>query len=199
MDGGTGGQGLGGSLARVVGLREGIRLVVREAGRINLDAINSMIKARAVGRLALGFSVSSSELRRFAIQLDALMQKLSGDIRHEVKNAAALLVISRKVRYHELAAARTRTRRARILEVVAAKREEAARHVATVEQGQARLALSLRQAARTCQVGLSVTRSSKIESAYGGGMSAELRQVSDAIEARIETLFATIKSMSSRA
>lgn len=186
------------SLTDVVRLREGIRVVVLEAGRINLDAINSMIRARMVGRQAQGFSVSSSALRRFALQLNAIMDRLSGDIRHEVRNTAALLRLAKSLRYHQRAAAMTRRRRERILEVIEDKGEESARFSAEVEQGRVRLGLSLRRAARICQIGLSVTRSAKIESAYGGDMSGQLRQVSDAIEERIETLFATVKSMARR-
>ena len=186
------------SLMEVARLREGIRVVVREAARINLDAINSMIKARMVGKQAMGFSVSSSELRRFALQLNAIMDRLTAEIRQEVKDTAALLVLAKKVRYHHRAAHSTRRRRERLLELIEAKKEESARFLAAVEQGQRRLNLSLRQAARICQVGLSVTRSSKIESAYSGSLSRELRQVSDVIEERIEGLFSTVKAMASR-
>jgi hypothetical protein len=186
------------SLMEVARLREGIRVVVREAARINLDAINSMIKARMVGRQAMGFSVSSSELRRFALQLNAIMDRLTAEIRQEVKDTAALLVLANKMRYHHRAAQTSRKRRERLLELIEAKKEESARFLAAVEQGQRRLNLSLRQAARICQVGLSVTRSSKIESAYSGSLSRELRQVSDVIEERIESLFSTVKAMASR-
>ena len=183
------------SLMHVVRLREGIRVVVSEAERINLDAINSMIKARMVGRQALGFSVSSSELRRFALQLDSIMTKLSLEIRQEVKNTAALLVNAKRMRYHHLAVAKTKQRAHRLREAIGAKERESDRFAAAVQQGQNRLKLSLRQAARICQIGLSVTRSAKIESTYGGQMAGQLRQVSDVIEDRIERLFATVKDM----
>jgi len=183
------------SLMHVVRLRVGIGLVVNEAERINLDAINSMIKARMVGRQALGFSVSSSELRRFALQLDSIMGRLSTEIRQEVKNTAALLVNAKRMRYHHLATAKTKQRAHRLREAIAEKERESERFAAAVHEGQNRLKLSLRQAARICQIGLSVTRSAKIESTYGGSMAGQLRQVSDVIEERIERLFATVKEM----
>jgi hypothetical protein len=183
------------NLMHVVRLREGIKAVVREAEHINLDAINSMIKARMVGKQAMGFSVSSSELRRFALQLNSIMERLGGEIRQEVKNTAALLVNAKMMRYHHLAIAKTRQRAHRLREAIDAKERDSGKFTAAVLQGQNRLRLSLRQAARICQIGLSVTRASKIESTYGGSMSGQLRQVSDVIEERIERLFATVKEM----
>lgn len=183
------------NLMHVVRLREGIKAVVREAEHINLDAINSMIKARMVGKQAMGFSVSSSELRRFALQLNSIMERLGGEIRQEVKNTAALLVNAKMMRYHHLAIAKTRQRAHRLREAIETKERESGKFTAAVLQGQNRLRLSLRQAARICQIGLSVTRASKIESTYGGSMAGQLRQVSDVIEERIERLFGTVKEM----
>jgi hypothetical protein len=154
-----------------------------------------MIKARMVGKQAMGFSVSSSELRRFALQLNSIMERLGVEIRQEVKNTAALLVNAKMMRYHHLAIAKTRQRAHRLREAIETKERESGKFTAAVLQGQNRLRLSLRQAARICQIGLSVTRASKIESTYGGSMAGQLRQVSDVIEERIERLFGTVKEM----
>ena len=176
--------GSGSELRRIVRINEEIKSVVATAVKINLMAMNAIFLAKRAGQAALGFSVLSHELRRFAGELQQQMTVLRLMTYGSVGAVTAVVESERRKR------------------VIDRLKSNASGPVRTVVQGYLRarpgdelgqlkermatqhrkLNQSLADTTQLVELGSVLARSAKIEAAYGGPFTAALMQVSSDFE-----------------
>lgn len=170
----------GRELRRIVRINEEIKSVVATAFKINLMAMNAIFLAKRAGQTALGFSVLSNELRRFAIDLQRQMGVLREMTYGSVATVTALVKQARIVRVLE----RARTEaagpgRQLIEQFLRARHADAlARHEEEIAALNRRLNHMIADTTQLVELGSVLARSAKIEAAYGGSFSSSLTQVS---------------------
>lgn len=182
-----------GELASFVRLNEGIKGVVLIAFQINIMALNAILLAHRAGEVALGFGVISKELRTLSVELTGLMQELSSDSYQAVNRISDLLRQER--RYRLLQAARNAVARPTpSLEAVLAEREAAFAEVGhSVKEVRLRLLDRLEEARKLCQFGTAISRSAKIEAAYGREYGRALAEVSQEFDQKIQNILPSIE------
>jgi hypothetical protein len=180
-------------LGHIARINDQTRVVVDVSRSMNLIAINAMLTAKQAGERARGFTVVAGEMRVFSRQLDVSMEVLHAAISRLVHDVAFLRKEQRHLRY--LAVTRDMAPANRLLLGPAMERCEARLR----ETGAAgmdawgKLCQELRQAFRLAQMALSLARSAKIESVYGGGMTASLKQVAEEIDATAQRIMDGVK------
>jgi len=183
------------TLTEVAQLHQGIKLIVRGAEQITVEALNAMLKAKRVGDHALGFGASTAELRRFSGRLSQLMDELNASIGKQVTRVATLNRFNRTFRMQQEACRHSPSGRNPMRQLVAKKAQQIDQIMVQVVGGDHDLRQRLKQAEKLCQIGLANARAAKIEAVYGGDMAPELKHVSDTIEVKIEELLRIVKSL----
>lgn len=180
----------GRELRRIVRINEEIKRVVKTAFRINLMAMNAIFLAKRVGQSAMGFSVLSNELRRFAEDLERQMIALGRATGGSVGTVTAMVREARVDRILERTRAQCdasgrdciddflRRRRSTVL----AERQD---QVATLNRS---LSMMIASTASLVDMGGVLARSAKIEAAYGASFSQSLKQVSSDFEGTIDEI-----------
>ena len=183
-------------LCQAVKVNEEIKKVVRISSEVNMAALNAMLIAKRSGRASLGFGVVSSELRMFSRKLDGMMGRLADVVFELVRDIAEQrkLVRSRAILLRAAGEAPAGTLDA----VLARVEQEVGAIAATIAQNKQRLLVHLELAKKLCEMGSAISRSAKIEAAYGGAFTASLRQVSSGIEGTVEAILLTLKSLRAR-
>lgn len=174
----------GHELRRIVRINEEIKSVVATAFKINLMAMNAIFLAKRAGQTALGFSVLSNELRRFATDL----QKQMGVLREMTYGSVATVTaMVRQERTNRLLARlrieTTGPGRQLVEDFLRARsRGSLANHEEAIARQNRRLDQTIADTAQLVELGSVLARSAKIEAAYGGTFSAALMQVSSDFE-----------------
>jgi len=191
-------QGTGSELRRIVRINEEIKSVVATAFKINLMAMNAIFLAKRAGQAALGFSVLSNELRRFAADLQQQMEVLRQMTHGSVATVTALIKSERINRMLD----RLRTQ-------ASGKARDAIEHhlragpIASqslshdsIAAQNRRLNQTIADTAQLVELGSVLARSAKIEAAYGGPFSAALMQVSSDFERTIAEIHRSLELLS---
>ncbi|MEQ6291098.1 hypothetical protein ACFPAG_10835 [Vogesella sp. GCM10023246] len=182
-------------LASFVRLNEGIKGVVLIAFQINIMALNAILLSHRAGEVALGFGVISKELRTLSVELTGLMQELSSDAYQAVNLISDLL--RRERRQHLLQATRQQLPQplpaldailAERLQVFQARGQQ-------VREVRLRLLDRLEEARKLCQFGTAISRSAKIEAAYGREYGRALAEVSQDFDQKIQTILPSIETL----
>ncbi|MCB6183546.1 hypothetical protein LIN78_08300 [Leeia sp. TBRC 13508] len=175
-------------LLDIVHLNEGIKQVVVIAFHINLMALNAILLANRAGKIALGFGVISKELRVLAVELTQLMHALKAEA-HDSVNCITVLLRQERRRLLLTAAQSQVTNHtsalAGVIESHAAYRDE---QVVRIKHLRNELLGKLMDARRICQFGIAISRSAKIEAAYGGSFSQQLKEVSTDFDQNIHAI-----------
>lgn len=185
-------------LMRVAALRQGIRVIVSAAFRVNTLGLNAILLAKRFGEQARGFGVISSELRAFSKSLGQDMDLLSRDSAKLVDLATRQLKLQRQMDLMQQAA--NHVSHADL--AAALMRQEHASHGMT--QDIAALGLHMEEcverAHESCLFGSVIARSARIEAAHAGNNAAALTEASfefarqvDAVIPTLERLRAAIK------
>jgi methyl-accepting chemotaxis protein len=191
-------SGSGGELRRIVRINEEIKSVVATAFKINLMAMNAIFLAKRAGQAALGFSVLSNELRRFAADLQQQMEVLRQMTHGSVASVTAVVKSERLnrvvARLRQEASGQVRAiiedyLRSRFTSSFSLQQE------ATATQDR-RLNRTIADTAQLVELGSVLARSAKIEAAYGGIFSAALMQVSSDFERTIAEIHRSLESLS---
>lgn len=191
------GQNRGQQLRRIVRINEEIKRVVAAAFTINLMAMNAIFLAKRAGTSALGFGVLSNELRRFAIDLQQQMSKLSDMTYASVNTVTALLKQARLTRVMEstlgVSGGLGKTQLEDILHtrlgVALTRRQEQSDGV------NRQLTRMIDDTVQLVELGSVLARSAKIEAAYGGGLSVSLTQVSTDFEQSIAEIQRSLEKL----
>lgn len=191
-------QGTGGELRRIVRINEEIKSVVATAFKINLMAMNAIFLAKRAGQAALGFSVLSNELRRFAADLQQQMEVLRQMTHGSVATVTALIKSERVNRMLD----RLRT------QASGKARDAVEQHLRagpissqslsqdSIAAQNRRLNQTIADTAQLVELGSVLARSAKIEAAYGGPFSAALMQVSSDFERTIAEIHRSLELLS---
>lgn len=176
----AGNEDSGRELRRIIRINEEIKSVVATAFKINLMAMNAIFLAKRAGQTALGFSVLSNELRRFALDLQKQMTVLREMTYGSVATVTALVKQARIVRVLERARDEATGSGHQLIEQFLRSRhaEALARHEDQISTLNRRLNQMIADTSQLVELGSVLARSAKIEAAYGGGFSASLTQVS---------------------
>jgi hypothetical protein len=183
-------------LQRIVLVNEQIKAVVATAFSINLMALNAIFLAKRAGQAALGFGVLSNELRAFSVELADVMKALR-DMTSDSVN-----VVSDQVRRARTLDILSRLKAAGVARGQQAVDAAFARHAARVEHDEAalrerqrKLRQVLADARQRVELGGVLTRSAKIEAAYGGGFAQPLMQVSSEFDRTIQAIRGSLDAL----
>lgn len=191
-------QGMGGELRRIVRVNEEIKSVVATAFKINLMAMNAIFLAKRAGQAALGFSVLSNELRRFAADLQQQMEVLRQMTHGSVATVTALIKSERINRMLDRLRAQASGKARDTIEHHLRGgpiSSQALSHDSIAAQNR-RLNQTIADTAQLVELGSVLARSAKIEAAYGGPFSAALMQVSSDFERTIAEIHRSLELLS---
>ncbi len=182
-------------LASFVRLNEGIKGVVLIAFQINIMALNAILLSHRAGEVALGFGVISKELRTLSVELTGLMQALSTDAYLAVNLISDQL---RRERRQQLLQTTQRAlqRPSAALDAIVAERQALfLARAQQVREVRLRLLDRLEEARKLCQFGTAISRSAKIEAAYGREYGRALAEVSQEFDQKIQTILPSIETL----
>lgn len=190
--------GTGGELRRIVRINEEIKSVVATAFKINLMAMNAIFLAKRAGQAALGFSVLSNELRRFAADLQRQMEVLRAMTYDSVASVTALVKHGRINRMIGRLRAETGGEAGQAVARYLQDRPSVddAEREAVVEGQNRRLNQTIADTAQLVELGSVLARSAKIEAAYGGSFAPALMQVSSDFERIIADIQQSLTQLS---
>ncbi len=184
-----------GELAGFVRLNEGIKGVVLIAFQINIMALNAILLAHRAGEVALGFGVISKELRSLSVELTALMQELSNDAYLAVNLISDLLRQERRYRLLKKATDLVANPSPALRDVMVRREEEFSLITQRVREVRLRLLDRLEDARKLCQFGTAISRSAKIEAAYGREYGRALAEVSQEFDQKIQNILPSIEAL----
>lgn len=165
-------------LQRVVAMREGIKVVVAYAFRINVLGLNAILLAKKFGDAACGFGVISNELRVFGRELREQMSALNTGSVQLVSLATRQLKLGRQMQLMQQANAAVQPAGAHMLAVLALQQQE----FSCLQQGISATLLHMNErveaARESCLFGVVIARSARIEAAHAGSTGQELSSTS---------------------
>lgn len=190
-------KGAGSELRRIVRINEEIKSIVATAFKINLMAMNAIFLAKRAGQAALGFSVLSNELSRFATDLQQQMDVLRKMTHGSVAAVTALVKSERLDRVLGRLRKGTGGRGCDLVEAHLRRRQRAdmSEHHEAVGARSRRLNQAIADTAQLVELGSVLARSAKIEAAYGGTFSPALMQVSSDFERIISEIHRSLESL----
>lgn len=163
-------------LIRVAALRQGIRLIVSSAFRVNTMGLNAILLAKRFGEQAKGFGVISGELRSFSKSLGQSMQQLSEDSAELVSVATHQLKLKRRLQLLQTAAD-ARAHAGLASACGRAQDDDAAMSLRLLQLRQ-RMQERIDDAYQSCLFGTVIARSARIEAAYAGSSGLALTEAS---------------------
>lgn len=182
-------------LHTIVRIGESIRGVMGAAREVNMSALNAMLASRHSGERAVGFRVAASELRAVALGLTGTMTGLSDVVSNLVRGVATRQGKQRTHAYFRWTVG-VEEKAARCL---ASAME---RQVGEVRQLGIQLGLLCGElsrvagrALRLCDLGLTLSRSARVEAAYGGAFAPVLKQVAEHLTQAIESVADTLRGL----
>ncbi|OYY92266.1 MAG: hypothetical protein B7Y41_16520 [Hydrogenophilales bacterium 28-61-23] len=182
-------------LHAIVRIGEDIRGVMGTARAVNLAAMNAMLASRRSGEAAVGFRVAALELRGMAAGLTEAMAGLSRLVFGLVRDVALRMHKQRTHDYFQRVE-NTDPKTVAYLDPLIARQEQEMGQLA-FHLGQLRRELDqvARHALRLCDMGLSLSRSARVEAAYGGESAPVLKQVAAHQTEAIESVAATLRGL----
>lgn len=180
-------------LRSVVKANEDIKKVVRISSDVNLVALNAMLVAKRSGVRSRGFAVISSELRVFSQKLEGAMSGLGTLIFGLVQDAAAMQKQRNERRLLHITMAQGHRMRELVAHALVLKDENMRETADVIRQDWHRLRLQLGSVLQLCETGGFLSRCARIETVYGGVMSANLKQVACQIEEPVSEILSTLK------
>jgi methyl-accepting chemotaxis protein len=184
-------------LARAVRINEEIKHITSASRQISLVALNALITARQAGVRSRGFAVVSRELRMLAARLETAMEVLDGVISALANNLAESLKAHRTLASIETTVGSSDSPHASLwpaLSTVMHKHDEFKNAVA---RDWLHLQDNIRTALRMTEIGGALSRSAKIEAAYGGEMTQVLTQVAEQIETTVGEIVVRLRGIRS--
>ena len=186
-------------LLRVVGINERIKGIAATAFQVNMMALNAILLARRAGRMALGFSVLSNELRDFIRRIEGAMGRLTEltqETVRDVSQQARQAQIQRSLRSAEVQLARHDHADPSALNQVLASRTRLA-GLGTERAAALRKSMlsTLDDAWQLGQHGQVLARTARIEATYGGEFAGALTQVALDFDATIHEIIALIVAL----
>lgn len=182
-------------LASFVRLNEGIKGVVLIAFQINIMALNAILLSHRAGEVALGFGVISKELRTLSVELTGLMQALSADAYLAVNLISDQLRRERRQQLLQTTQTQLQRPSAALDAVVAERKALFLARAQQVREVRLRLLDQLEEARKLCQFGTAISRSAKIEAAYGREYGRALAEVSQEFDQKIQTILPSIETL----
>ena len=182
-------------LASFVRLNEGIKGVVLIAFQINIMALNAILLSHRAGEVALGFGVISKELRTLSVELTRLMQSLSTDAYLAVNLISDQLRRERRQQLLQTTRTQLQHPSAALDAIVAERQALFLARAQQVREVRLRLLDQLEEARKLCQFGTAISRSAKIEAAYGREYGRALAEVSQEFDQKIQTILPSIETL----
>jgi hypothetical protein len=155
-------------LQRVVTMREGIKVVVAYAFRVNVLGLNAILLAKKFGDAASGFGVISSELRVFGRELREQMLALNSASVQLVSLATRQLKLGRQMLLMQQADAAVQPSGAYMRAALQGQQEEFARLQQGISQTLGHMSERVEAAHQSCLFGVVIARSALIEAAHSG-------------------------------
>lgn len=155
-------------LQRVVTMREGIKVVVSYAFRVNVLGLNAILLAKKFGAAASGFGVISNELRVFGRELREQMQALNSGSVQLVNLATRQLKLARQMLLMQQAEAAVQPSGARMQAARQVQQDEFAHLQQGITQTLASMREQVEAAHQACLFGVVIARSALIEAAHSG-------------------------------
>jgi hypothetical protein len=155
-------------LQRVVTMREGIKVVVAYAFRVNVLGLNAILLAKKFGEAASGFGVISNELRLFGHELREQMLALNAGSVQLVSLATRQLKLGRQMLLMQEACAAVQPSGARMQAALQAQQAESAGLQLGISQTLADMRERVEAAHQACLFGVVIARSALIEAAHSG-------------------------------
>lgn len=187
--------GCASDLHTIVRIGESIRGVMGTAREVNLSALNAMLASRHSGERAVGFRVAASELRAVAAGLTGTMAGLSDVVANLVRGVATRQGKQRTHAYF----LRTVGAEARAARCLGPAMERQVGEVRQLGIQLSRLCRELGRVAgralRLCDLGLTLSRSARVEAAYGGEFAPVLKQVAEHLTQSIESVADTLRGL----
>lgn len=180
-------------LLSIVRINEEIKKVVGVAFKINIMALNAIFLAKRAGTAALGFGVLSNELRVFSQDLRTSMQALTGLIHFCVIDVSRVLQDARHVRL--LREAEKLAPHTAVSEILNRRSQENDEHAASLAVRRRKLKRALEDAFQLVELGGVLSKSAKIEAAYGQGFAGPLAQVSGEFGNIVEEIRASLETL----
>ncbi|MBE9609416.1 hypothetical protein [Chitinilyticum piscinae] len=174
------------ALNQMVQMNESIKLVVNIAFRINLMALNAILLSRRAGDLARGFGVISQELCSLSVALSENMRQVSAHAFHSVAHLSVGL--RRQHRMDLFVRTHQQQTDARIDAVLQEGADFLSRSHEAAAHEEAQLHHLLEDAEQLCLFGIALSRSAKIEAAYGASYSSALREIAQEFDDYIQAI-----------
>lgn len=165
-------------LQRVVAMREGIKVVVAYAFRINVLGLNAILLAKKFGDAASGFGVISNELRVFGRELREQMLALNTGSVQLVSQATRQLKLGRQMQLLQQANAAVQPAGAHMLAALALQQQELSRLQQGISATLLHMSERVEAARESCLFGVVIARSARIEAAHAGPTGQELSSTS---------------------
>jgi len=191
------GYSRGQQLRRIVHINEEIKTVIATAFTINLMAMNAIFLAKRAGTAAVGFGALSDELRRFAIDLQKQMARLSEMTYDRVSTVTALFKQARLNQTLESTVSLCGGLGQLLVEDALQNRLNGALmdRQAQCDALNRRLTQMIADIVRLVEAGSTLARLAKTEAAYGGILSVPLTQVSCDLEERISEIRRSLEKL----
>ena len=181
-------------LARIVTINEEIKAVVVRAHRINLLALNAILLSRRAGGVAVGFGVISQELRGFSRNLMQNMQALMN------LSFDSIQIVSKHQRYARINdlihQATELAQYANVTERFALAEERFRQLRLAFSDTYRKLESLVLDADEAARFGDVISRSLKIEAAYGGPYRTLLGEIAKQFSEFINDIPVLLKALS---
>ena len=183
------------ALASFIRFNESIKQVVLSAFHINIMALNAILLAQRAGTVAVGFGVISKELRVMSVELTGQMRELSGESYRTVRLISDQLRQQRRHRLLQKAAAQMPVPHPLLNDMI--RQHQHHLDKADYKVGRIRKALleQLEETHKLCQFGTAISRSAKIEAAYGSEYTHALADVSQQFDQQIQYILPAIEAL----
>jgi hypothetical protein len=182
-------------LTRAVRINREIKYIIGASRQVNLVAINALLTSRQAGKRSLGFAVVSRELRMLASSLESLMEGLDKVISSLAGHLAENLRTSRILAYIDKTLDSTDEPHAALQSARSSLAGKNNRFGTAIAHDWLLLGQHVQQALRLTEMGGALSRSAKIEAAYGGDMARVLTQVADQVEETVGEIVQRLRNI----
>ena len=180
-------------LQRVVAMREGIKVVVAYAFRINVLGLNAILLAKKFGEAASGFGVISNELRVFGRELREQMLALNTSSVQLVSLATRQLKLGRQMQLLQQANAAVQPTGQQMSAALALQQAEFSRLQQGISATLQHMHERLEAARESCLFGVVIARSARIEAAHAGPTGQELSSTSSEFAAHVNEVLPNLQ------
>ena len=184
-------------LLRVAALRQGIRLIVSNAFRVNTLGLNAILLAKRFGEQARGFGVISSELRGFSKTLGREMASLSADSVQLVSLATRQMKLRRQMLLMSAAEDALAQPYSRMQAALARQQRDYATMATSIHDISQRMLERVEDTCQACLFGTVIARAARIEAAHAGPAGAALTEASLEFARQVEAVLPSLELLRS--